>query len=477
YQALSNYEGVTEIFYQRGTLLLQTGKMKEAREKLQRALEIARTTDNKYQQVRTLLQFSSLSYIENDMPQAQAFARQAADLAQASEMENLTARALVDLGASYFAGGDYAEAEKYFKQSLELAQRYKVRYNEARALGMLASLRYEQGNADEAISYAQAALTFFQQGGWRKETSQALILLGRAGRRKGDYAAALGAFQQQLQMGEQVGDLSQVASAHSSIGTTLAYREQYPEALKHHDESYKINQSLNAKFNLEYDLISRGRVLWQLGDYQSARAALDEAYAAAVRPDSSYKSQLAEINLRYAQMALGERNFQEAKAKGKQALEMAASQPDVSIEAKYTLGLASALSGAKPEGKQLCDEALEAATRSGNPRFISGAQLALGQVLLEMNDAPRALATALEAQAGFSRAGQQDSEWRALLLAALAGQRAGDQVKAHEYGERASSILLAIQQQWGDAVFDKYLKRPDVQYLRKQLDEVLARKE
>ncbi|HUQ31273.1 MAG TPA: serine/threonine-protein kinase, partial [Pyrinomonadaceae bacterium] len=177
YQALSNYEGVTEIFYQRGTLLLQTGKMKEAREKLQRALEIARTTDNKYQQVRTLLQFSSLSYIENDMPQAQAYARQAADLAQASEMENLTARALVDLGASYFAGGDYAEAEKYFKQSLELAQRYKVRYNEARALGMMASLRYEQGKADEAISYAQAALTFFQQGGWRKETSQALILL------------------------------------------------------------------------------------------------------------------------------------------------------------------------------------------------------------------------------------------------------------------------------------------------------------
>jgi serine/threonine protein kinase/Tfp pilus assembly protein PilF len=477
YQALSNYEGVTEIFYQRGTLFLQTGKMKEAREKLQRALEIARTTDNKYQQVRTLLQFSSLSYIENDMSQAQAFARQAADLAQASEMENLTARALVDLGASYFAGGDYAEAEKYFKQSLELAQRYKVRYNEARALGMLGSLRYEQGNADEAISYAQAALTFFQQGGWRKETSQALILLGRAGRRKGDYAAALGAFQQQLQMGEQVGDLSQVASAHSSIGTTLAYREQYPEALKHHDESYKINQSLNAKFNLEYDLISRGRVLWQLGDYQSARAALDEAYAAAVRPDSSYKSQLAEINLRYAQMALGERNFQEAKAKGKQALDLAASQPDVAIEAKYTLGLASALSGAKPEGKQLCDEALEAATRSGNPRFISGAQLALGQVLLEMNDAPRALATALQAQAGFSRAGQQDSEWRALLVAALASRSAGDQVKAHEYGERAASILLAIQQQWGDAVFDKYLKRPDVQYLRKQLDEVLARKE
>jgi serine/threonine protein kinase/Flp pilus assembly protein TadD len=477
YQALSNYEGVTEIFYQRGTLLLQTGKMKEAREKLQRALEIARTTSNKYQEIKTLLQFSSLSYLESDMPRAQAYARQAAELAQASEMENLTARALIELGTSYFASGDYAEAEKYFKQSLELAQRYKVRYNEARALGMMASLRYEQANADEAVNYGQAALEFFQQGGWRKETSQSLLLLGRARRRKGDYVSALSAFQQQLQIGEQVGDLSQVASAHSSIGTTLTFREQFPEALRHHDESFKINQSLNARFNIEYDLISRGRVLWQLGDYAQARAALDEAHDAAAQPNSSYKSLFAEINLRYAQMALSERNFQEARARAKQSLDSSGAQPEVAIEAKYTLGLASVLAGAKPEGKQLCDEALEAAALANNPRLLSGAQLALAQALVETNDAPRALEISLQAHASFSNAGQQDSEWRALLVAAGASRAAGDGRKAREYGERAASVLLAVQQQWGQEAYEKYLRRPDVQYLRKQLDEILASKE
>jgi serine/threonine protein kinase/tetratricopeptide (TPR) repeat protein len=477
YQALSNYEGVAEIFYQRGTLLLQNGKMKEAREKLQRALEVARTTNNNYQEIKTLLQFSSLSYIEGDMAQAQTFARQAADLAQASEMENMTARALVELGVSYFAGGDYVEAEKYFKQSLELAQRYKARYNEARALGMLGSLRFQQGNADEATRYAQSALAFFQQGGWRKETSQTLILLGRAQRLKGDYVSALGAFQQQLQLSEQVGDLSQAASAHSSIGTTLSYREQYPEALRHHDESYRINKSLDAKFNIEYNLVNRGVALWQLGDYEAARSALDEAYTAATRPDSSYKTLLAEINLGYARMALSERNFKEAIAKGKQALALAASQPNIATEAKYTLGLAMALSGAKAEGKQLCEESLDAASRAGDPHLLSGAQLALAQALLESNEGGRALDVALQAQGSFSNTGQQDSEWRSLLAAALASRSAGDNLKAHEYAGRASAVLLAIQQQWGDAAYDKYLKRPDVEYLRKQLDEVLALKE
>jgi serine/threonine protein kinase/Tfp pilus assembly protein PilF len=476
YQALSNYEGVTEVFYQRGTLLLQMGSIKEAREKLQRALDIARTTSNKYQEIRTLLQLSSLSRIDKDMAQAQEYARQAVDLAQASEMENLTARALLDLGNTYFAGGDYVEAEKHFKRSLELAQRNKAGYNEARALIMLGSLRNQQGDASSATSYAESALSFFQSGGWRKETSQALILLGRANRLKGDYETALKAFRQELQLSEQVGDLAQVAAAQSSIGTTLAYREQYPDALRHFDESYRINKSLNAKFNIEYDLVNRSGMLWQLGDYIAARAVLDEAYKTASDPKSIYKALLAEIDLSYARMALSQRNFQEAKARGKQALELAGGQQDIAVEARYTLGLANALSGAKPEGKQLCDEAVATATRASNPRLLSGAQLALAQALLEAGDASGALETALRAQTSFARTGQQDSEWRALLIAAVASRSAGDEAKARDYGERAAAVLLAIQQKWGDAIYDKYVKRPDVQYLRQQLDEMLAAK-
>ncbi|HKR02059.1 MAG TPA: tetratricopeptide repeat protein [Pyrinomonadaceae bacterium] len=474
YQALSNYEGLTEVLYQRGTLLVQTGKFREARQQLQRALELCRTTSNTYQEVRTLLQFSSLSNLEGDMAQAQSYARQAADLARTSEMENLNARALLDLGTTYFAGGNYDEAEKYFKQSLELAQRYKARYTEARSSVMLASLRYEQGDAAGATSYAESALAIFQSGRWRKETSQALLLLGRATRLKGDYVSALDAFRQQLQLGEAVGDLSQVASAQSSIGTTLSYREQYPEALRHYDESYRINQSLNAKFFIEYDLISRGNVLWKLGDYAGARDALGQAFDAASRPESSYKSLLAEINLRYAQLALSERDFQEARARAKQALDLAGSQQEVIVEAKSTLGMASAFSGAGVEGAKLCDEALEAANRTGNPRLISSAQLALARALLEAKDAGRALEVALQAQGSFERAGQQESLWRALLVAASASRSSGDEARAIGYAERAANVLLEMRQQWGDESFERYAKRPDVQYSRKQLDETLA---
>ncbi|MDT4968737.1 MAG: eukaryotic-like serine/threonine-protein kinase [Acidobacteriota bacterium] len=473
YQAMSNYEGVTEVSYQRGTLLQQVGKTKEARVHFQRALELTRTTSNRYQEIRTLLQLSYISSVESDLPQARQLARQAADLAQANGMENLTARALIDLGTTYFVTGDYPAAEKYFQDSLELARRYKVHYTEARSLLMLGSLRYEQGDAAGATNYAGQALNFFQPGGWRKETSQALILLGRANRLKGDYDTALIAFRQQLKLSEEVGDQAQSASAHSSIATTLGYREQYPESLHHYDESYKINLSLNAKLNLEYDLLNRGGVLWQLGDYQAARTSLEQALAAANRPDSGFQSQLPVIDLTYAQMALSEGNFMKARTSARQALDSAGQQHDVALEAKCTLGLASTFSGAKAEGRKLCLEAVDEAARTGESRLLWHAQLALAQVLLEAGDAQGALDKALLAQSEFARAGQQDSEWRALLVAARAS---GDLEKAQEYASRAKAVFADIQQKWGDAAFTSYVRRPDVQNSRKQIEEMLARK-
>ncbi|MGB7921859.1 MAG: hypothetical protein WCF57_01310, partial [Pyrinomonadaceae bacterium] len=70
--------------------------------------------------------------------------------------------------------------------------------------------------------------------------------------------------------------------------------------------------------------------------------------------------------------------------------------------------------------------------------------------------------------------GQQDSEWRALLTAARASQRAGQPEAARAYASRAADLLSNLQQKWGVEAYDSYSARPDVQYLRKQLGELTA---
>jgi tetratricopeptide (TPR) repeat protein/tRNA A-37 threonylcarbamoyl transferase component Bud32 len=473
YQALGNIEGLTEVRYQRGLLYDKTGKTAEAQAQLQQALETARVSNNEHQQIRAILQLSSVAYTAGNTALSQELARKAVELAQAKGMENLTARGLVDLGYAYLAHGDYSEAETYFQQALDFAKRYKGRRNEARALFSLASLRIQQGNADEALRYILPALKFYQEGGYRQETSTALLLLGRANRLKGDYEEALKAFEQQLNLGEQWGALAQVASSHSEIGRVLIRQARYTEALPHFEASYLTNKSLGDQLKLAYNFLDQGNLAWQMGRYPDARSLLKHSFEMASNPSGGSKALLADVTERNAEMALSERHLPEARTKGRDALNLAGTQyQDTAIQAKVVLCLAQLFSGAARAGKSSCEEAAAMAAQSGDPWLSSKATLALAEAILESGDIQNALTAALRAQDSTARLGDEEAEWRAWLVAALASRRTGDQPKAHEYSSHAAELLSRLEQKWGAEVYNSYLARPDIQYARKRLGEI-----
>jgi hypothetical protein len=148
---------------------------------------------------------------------------------------------------------------------------------------------------------------------------------------------------------------------------------------------------------------------------------------------------------------------------------------DLALQAKQTIGLAQAHSGAPQPARRLCEEAVATAKEVNSPRLLSSALLALAEVSLLGNDAPGALATSRQAQAMFAPPGQQDSEWRAWLIAARASQLAGNKSAAQEYASRANDICQGLQQKWGAEAYDDYSRRPDVQNYRKQLAQILTR--
>jgi tetratricopeptide (TPR) repeat protein/predicted Ser/Thr protein kinase len=474
YQALRNLEGVTEVLYERGFLFLNGDKLHEARAELEKALQMTKTTRNKYQQIRAMLTLSSVSVVEGHSTQALQQATQAIALARDNGMENQATSGLIWLGNSFLLRGEYSNAEKYYKQALELAQRDKLRLSEAWARVQLGSLRTLQHNTDEGLRYIEQALAFYQQGGYRKYLSQTAFLLGRAYRDKGDSEAALRVFKDQLHRGEQLGDLSQVGRTHEEIGSVLSNQGQYPEALHHYDASYGIYKSLNAEVYVGYAAMHRASVLWQTCHYEETRVALDEASVIATQPDGKYKQLLAAIHMINALMQLSEWHLKEAELKSRQALDLAGTQYKVTaVQAKYTLGLARARSGAVRAGKVLCQGAVEEARSVGNLQLLAGALLASAEAMLENVEPQPALETALEAQESFARFGQQDSEWRAWLIAARASQRLGKERTTREYASYAGARLSSLEQKWGPEAYNGYLARPDIQHFRKQLNRLL----
>jgi tetratricopeptide (TPR) repeat protein/predicted Ser/Thr protein kinase len=475
YRAQQNAEGVAEVFYQRGYLLNNLRKSAEAREQLQSSLEIARGSGMKSQQIKTLIQLGISFYLDGKLDLAQQYVASAVEQAQAEGIENLVSSGFIDLGNAFFLRGEYERAEGYYKQALDIAARNKGRRAEARAALSLGSLRMSQGKTDAAVDYVERALAFYKQGQYYKETSSALLLLGRAHDYKGEYEAALQTLNQQLLLAQKVGDQAQIAHSHVEIGSSLHHREMYLAALEHFETSYRINKSLGLAMNAGYDQMNRGNLLWQLGRYDEARAALDEAASIAGQQGGANKQLLAWVELFNARLALSRRDFALAKAKSESAYNLSSQQfKDIAAQARYVSGLASALSGTPDAGVSRCNEAVALSQLTGDPRLISYAQLALAESLLETGDGAGAQKTALAAHESFARAGQLDSQWRALLIAALGSRRTGDADSARQYASRADAVLSQLKQSWGPEAFDPYLARPDVQKYREQLNQVLA---
>jgi tetratricopeptide (TPR) repeat protein/predicted Ser/Thr protein kinase len=476
FQADGNFEGQAEVSFERGYLFDKLGKAPQALDHLRRALDLARTTGNDYQYVKTLLKLGDIQVDHGDVEGGRKDMREALDRAQAAGIDNLTKRGLIDIGFTYLVAGDYAETEKYFRQSLDLAQKQNDERNSMRALLSLASLAERRGNPDDVINYVNQVLPFYQKGNYRKETLQAFLLLARGQVHKGDYAVALDGYQQALKLSQELDDQGQAFLASDDIGRLFIRQGRYPEALEHLDESYRIAKSLSSPKNVALSLTDRANACWRLGRYDLAEAALREAATFAEQAEAPPNIS-ASYDVVLARIALSQGHWADAQAKAQKAEKLAGAElHGTAAEASLTICVAQALSGAVKSGEAKCQQAFDAARQANDPAVLAEALMALATAMDQTGDAPGATKNALEAQQIFARAGRHDCEWLAWLVAARASKATGDTDKAREYASKAQAILSGIQQQWGNDHYNSYLNRPDVQLSRKQLSEIVSAK-
>ncbi len=473
YQAVGNLEGRAEVAFQRGALFNALNKMSDARQHLERALMLAKASENKSQEIKTLLQLSSVSADVGETERATNYAREAVELARNNRMETMSARGLVDLGNTFLATGKYAEAEKHFLQALDASQINKAHRNEARAQLSLASLYVQQNKADEAARYLEPALAFYQQGGYQTEAFQGLSLQVRLNRKKGEYETALKSSNELLQLARQRNDQSLIAAAHTELSSVHSLKGDYPQAIIHLQEAHKIYKNLGVQRSMAYSLLNLGNTFLRLGRFTEAQSALDEAKGIADRPTGGYPELVILIRLSNAEKALIQERFSEAEAIAKEVLNFKSGQSTAStITAKRWLCLAQAFGGNPSAGRAQCSEAVEMIRQLSDPGQFAAAQLNLAESQLLANDSDNALNTALQAQEFFARSGQKNLAWRALLIAAIASLKAGNRQNAVSLAAQSAESLASLEQIWGATDFNHYSNRPDIARMKKQLSDL-----
>jgi serine/threonine protein kinase len=476
FQTLGDIEGRAEVLYQRGVVSNKTGKLDEAEEQLRRAFDLSRSSNNQYQQIKTMLQLSTVLHTRGKTAEAKQNAVDAVKLAESAGIENLATQGLIDLGDTYLVRGEYVEAEQVLMQALQFARRNKGRRNEAMALLRLAKLLIQQEiRTDEALGYIEQSLQYFQQGGYNKEVSLAILLRGRARLFKGDYQSALQDFQQQLQFAQTTNNRAQLASTYLLIGNLYKDLEQYPDALKSFEQSYAVYKSLDVPITMGYLIVYQSEMLAHLGRADDARALLNQLPPIANRLDSKFQQTiLARMALAESQIALSEDRVPDARDKAARALTLSGGTTShTGVEAAFLLALTQVRSGVKAEGLKSMAAAVEYAKAVHDEHLLSLTMLGHAEALLESGDAKASLQIARDVQQRFARASQHESEWRAWFLIAQASAKLNDTAGARDATRRASEVLAALEQKWGAEASKGYAARSDIATRRKQIDALL----
>ena len=477
FQTLGNSEGRAEVLYQRGALSRDTSQLTAAQEQLEKALDIARTTDNPHQKIRAMLKLSSVLYLRGTTEPAQKTAAEAVSLAQKHGIEYLSAHGLIDLGNTYLFRREYGAAEQVLHQALDIARRNAGRRSEATALLALANLYIQQEiRTDEALENLNHALTFFERGGYSKELAQTLMFRGRAKLLKGDYDGALADLEQSLPLSTQVNDRLQIANTNVLIGNVLRDRELFPQALDHFEKSYYLYKDLGIPISAGYMLLDRSSMYWRLGKDDEAQKCLDELPKVAEQIDSRYRQVLfARSALVRSEIAASKEQFKLARSAAEQSIDLAGKQINhTGLEAKCVLALVLLRSGAKQDSLRVSQEVLEDINHISDQRLLSKAMLVQAEALLENNDANQALSVALQSQQRFAQSGQHESAWQALLLAARANLKIGNSNDALTQLQQAKQLLSGLEQKWGSENFKLYSDRIDIRNRISQLNSLFG---
>jgi len=144
------YEGESQ------TLAAQ-GKMTEAREKLERALKVARANQKRGHEAMILLSLGELALQTGDRERAMKYLEEAGDISQKYNFYRTVGQAMIDLAGFYRDAGDLKSGEERAAIGVDASRRVGDRYYLPRDLTVLADLKALRGNSAQAETlYANA---------------------------------------------------------------------------------------------------------------------------------------------------------------------------------------------------------------------------------------------------------------------------------------------------------------------------------
>lgn len=151
-------------YKERGLRDKQNGNWRQAREQFEKALQIARAGDRRWQQQHLLFLIAYTLADEGRFPESNRWLSQCLTLQRSENPTHLDAMVQENLGMNSQKQGDLYPALQHYYHALELHAAIEYREGIAAAANNLATLYHECGNFKAALEYYRQCLRFLPPG-------------------------------------------------------------------------------------------------------------------------------------------------------------------------------------------------------------------------------------------------------------------------------------------------------------------------
>jgi CHAT domain-containing protein/Tfp pilus assembly protein PilF len=246
------------------------GNFAEARQFLDRALKLERSSGDRLGEGKTLNVRGLLSWDEGNYNEAIADFRKAGRLARAVGDKKLEGSSLNNLSLVYDEQGDYDTSLEQYRQVLELYRDADFPRGVGDTLGNIGGVHLLLGQFREALGYYRQALAISEQLKSRPAMSQdhgnlGLCLLGL-----GEIDAALVHFDQAIELAVQAGMRQDHAYWLRAKGDGLVQQGRYDLGLLNYRAALEVYEAIDAQAEVLEALHHSGQLHLLLGDSTSA---------------------------------------------------------------------------------------------------------------------------------------------------------------------------------------------------------------
>ncbi|MBA2665557.1 MAG: tetratricopeptide repeat protein [Trueperaceae bacterium] len=203
-------------------------------------------------------------------------------LARSSAVETSEAQALDALGVIARRQGNYDEAERLSLDALAIAEARGDRAASARAWVQLGTLSAYRSGFDAATDQLLAALAIYEELDDRDGIAGCVNSLGVVATLREDFAAAMRYFERALDLARTTGDREGVGMYLSNLGVIAENRTDYVAAERYYAEGLEIAKEIDAKGLIVSVMLGLGDVAAATNRSLEAYIEYDEALHGAV---------------------------------------------------------------------------------------------------------------------------------------------------------------------------------------------------